>query len=367
MTGAQRILFLLDSHSHPQRFGGIEATTHDLCAHLPGIGCEVAVLSALRPGGALYFFNRLVSYATRDGAPVDRVNGYPSYRGWDVLDALETVVERFEPTACLIQAAGRTLALARACEDLGLPTAVYLHDSNRVMDKAALNPLRETRFLACSRFTAEHHRETYGIDAAVLPPLVDPERVRVNERGDRVVFINPTAQKGLAVALEVAKELRNIPFLFVKCWPLYSEEGEALEAATGSLPNVELIEATTNVGEVYARARVVLVPSQSPEGWTRVVAEAQINGIPVVASRTGGLPEAVGEGGVLIDPKAAPERWVDAVRALYEDDTCYRTASERALRRASQDDVSPRGIAVALSERLRRLSEAKTRRLTVPA
>ena len=365
MTGGHRILFLFDSQMLPQRFGGIEATTHDLCRLLPQMGCKVAVLAALGAGGGLYFVNRLISRTTGEPAPADRVNGYPSYRGWDVIDALPSVVRRFKPTVCVIQAVGRTLKLARACEALGLPTLVYLHDSNRVMKEAELEGLDETAFLACSAYTAEHHRSVYGIESLVLPPLVDPERVRARRRGDRVVFVNPTPQKGLAVALQVARELRDIPFAFVKCWPLSSEESRDLEATIQALPNVELIEATTDVRRLYEAARVVIVPSQKPEGWTRVVLESQINGIPVVASRTGGSPEAVGQGGVLIDPDAAPERWSDAVRRLYEDEDLYREVSRRALRRAAGEDVSPRGLACKLIDQVERSLALRSRPLAV--
>ena len=69
--------------------------------------------------------------------------------------------------------------------------------------------------------------------------------------------------------------------------------------------------ASADMRSVYARSRLVLVPSQCDEAWGRIVTEAQISGVPALASDAGGLPEAVGPGGILMPRNAPPE----AVRA----------------------------------------------------
>lgn len=68
-----------------------------------------------------------------------------------------------------------------------------------------------------------------------------------------------------------------------------------------------------NVSDIYAQTGVLFTLSLWYESFGRVAAEAVMNGIPVLASKTGGLPEAVGEGGILLAPPASctggPERW----------------------------------------------------------
>ena len=59
----------------------------------------------------------------------------------------------------------------------------------------------------------------------------------------------------------------------------------------------------------YAQARILLVPSVWEEAWGRVVTEAQLSGIPVLASAIGGLPESVGPGGILVPPGSDVEVW----------------------------------------------------------
>lgn len=65
---------------------------------------------------------------------------------------------------------------------------------------------------------------------------------------------------------------------------------------------------------IYAETAVLLAPSLGFESWGRVATEAVMNGIPVLASTTGGLPEAVGSGGIVLDPPescaGARENWL---------------------------------------------------------
>jgi hypothetical protein len=57
-----------------------------------------------------------------------------------------------------------------------------------------------------------------------------------------------------------------------------------------------------------------MVPS-TDEAFGRVIVEAQVNGIPVVARRTGGIPEALGDAGVLLPPDAPGAAWPTRSRA----------------------------------------------------
>jgi glycosyltransferase involved in cell wall biosynthesis len=71
-----------------------------------------------------------------------------------------------------------------------------------------------------------------------------------------------------------------------------------------------------------------------------VATEAQISGIPVIASARGGLPEAVGPGGILIDPKGPLDDWVKAVQKLWQDKAYYDELSIAALNYAQRPELS---------------------------
>lgn len=90
-----------------------------------------------------------------------------------------------------------------------------------------------------------------------------------------------------------------------------------------------------------ARARALLMPSRWEEAWGRVATEAQDNGIPVIATRTGGLPESVGPGGLLISPEAEIETWAEALRSIWHDSAAYAALATAASNHARRPEVDP--------------------------
>ena len=69
---------------------------------------------------------------------------------------------------------------------------------------------------------------------------------------------------------------------------------------------------------LYRRARVALIPSRK-EPFGIVALEAIAGGCPVVASNVGGLPEAVGDCGLLVEPEE-PKALADAVQDILESE-----------------------------------------------
>jgi glycosyltransferase involved in cell wall biosynthesis len=67
------------------------------------------------------------------------------------------------------------------------------------------------------------------------------------------------------------------------------------------------------------------------EAFGLVVAEAMASGIPVVATRTGGVPEVVlnGQTGTLVDPES-PQALCDAARVLIQSTTLRREYGDYA-------------------------------------
>ncbi len=79
----------------------------------------------------------------------------------------------------------------------------------------------------------------------------------------------------------------------------------------------------------YAALDVVAVPSLIAESFGRVAAEAEACALPVLASRIGGIPEAVTEGetAILLPPGDAPA-WTEALVRIAEDAALRRRLGE---------------------------------------
>jgi glycosyltransferase involved in cell wall biosynthesis len=150
---------------------------------------------------------------------------------------------------------------------------------------------------------------------------------------------NPNPVKGLDLALRIAALCPDIPFCFVESWTLTPEARADLLQRLASLPNAELKPRTNDMKAVFGAARVVLIPSQWDEAWGRVASEAHVSGIPVLASDAGGLPEAVGPGGIVLDRHAPPERWAAALRELWTDQDAYDRLSRAALSYAERPEL----------------------------
>lgn len=350
--GGLRALFATTHTYLPQRAGGVESSTHDLATELRRRGDEVAVLARIGPGDWLGFKNRVrrkLPFGAR--FPVDRRMGYPAFRGWKPERGAPEVLRRFDPTVVVVQGT-RPVPLTRTFLELDMPTVLYLRDvefdrlGGEVPDDARL------LVLANSGFTAERAARDLGVTAQVVPPLVRPEAYRTERGGEKVLYVNPHPWKGVDIAFALAERRPDIPFLFVESWKLRSDFREECVERAARLPNVEWSARVEDMRHLYAQARLVLVPSRWQEAWGRMASEAQVSGIPVLASIRGGLPEAVGPGGILVDPDGPPEAWVEALERVWDDRATYERLSRAALEHARRPGFQPEALVSRFRELL---------------
>lgn len=122
---------------------------------------------------------------------------------------------------------------------------------------------------------------SYGyFDSEPLPALA--------QQGELVTFISPCPAKGLSIFQRLALSLPDAKFLAVSTlWTRTIHEAQLQK-----LPNVEIVRGGPDVGAIYARTAVLLVPSVWCEAFGLVALEAQLRGIPVVSTDAYGLREA---------------------------------------------------------------------------
>lgn len=197
--------------------------------------------------------------------------------------------------------------------------------------------------LANSPFAASVISQTSGHTAEVVLPFVEVEKYRVSSRERRyITFINPIPYKGLDIAIETARRLSEEKFLFVKGKSVaYKHKQDSLLKPVDKLPNVEVWEHQQDMRHVYAVTDVLLVPSQYNETFGRVIVEAQVNGIPVVAADAGGIPYTLGKGGILIQPRDEAQGYVDVLHKLRSDENFYAEMSALALQNSQRQEFDP--------------------------
>jgi glycosyltransferase involved in cell wall biosynthesis len=136
-------------------------------------------------------------------------------------------------------------------------------------------------------------------------------------------------QKGQEFIIAVARELErthpDVHFVLVGG----GEDERLLKTAAAGLTNVTFTGFVDNVGDYLAAFDVFILPSNR-EGIGSILFDAMEQGLPVVASRVGGVPDIVRDGdtGLLIDP-ASPAQLRDAILALKADASLRRAYGER--------------------------------------
>ena len=277
--------------------------------------------------------------------------------------------------------------LHRVVRGLGIPLLFALHNF-AYRDRGLF--AATDRAIVPTQFAQDYYREKLGLDCELLPLVLDPGRVQcaagdgeqgagstARERDSSallhapcsplparyVTFVNPVPRKGVHVFARIAEVLSqrrpDIPLLLV--------EGEAKSSSLLSLgvdlsglTNLTVRPNTPDARQLLAASKLILMPSLM-ENAGCIAREAMFNGIPVLASNRGGLPETVGslehgagsleqgdaKAGFLFDIPAryTPETrevpsaeevapWVEAIIRLWDDaayyDHCSRAARERA-------------------------------------
>jgi glycosyltransferase involved in cell wall biosynthesis len=91
--------------------------------------------------------------------------------------------------------------------------------------------------------------------------------------------------------------------------------------------------------DIYGETSVLVVPTTIDETFGRVVVEAQLNGIPVLASDRGALPDVVGGGGAVLAVEKSIELWSSTLKRLL-DPQRYAQLSAAAVVNASRFDFT---------------------------
>lgn len=364
----ERILFA-STYCLLDRASGAAISTLELLRELAkqGFHCEVVSASIFDPEREVSLDEIITGQESADGSLIDindglirhtilktkssRRQNLKLHEEEKLISAIEKRVEEFQPDLLLtyggLSAERKIHRLARSRR---IPIIFYLHNS---LYRKSETFSEVDLILVCSKFLSEFYANRLGIKSTVLYPLFNGDQFIVDQWNPRyITFINPVPHKGLTLfARIVADCLRELPqaeFLVVEGrWT--REEVRQAGLKLERIPNIKVIPNQKDVKKVFAETRILLYPSFWVEAFGRTLVEAQFNGIPVLASRRGGIPEALNGGGFIFD---IPERckkdymalptskevrpWIEKLRLLLENKEAYEEAQRKAIR-ASED------------------------------
>jgi glycosyltransferase involved in cell wall biosynthesis len=333
------VLFALAHYYLPQFAGGVQSSTHELALELLKRGMTVSVAANLMGNDLVGFLVRAKMKMLRRKFSRDRLPGYPVYRSWLLFETVDHILPAITPDVVVVQPR-HAVRVALAFQRAKLPIVMYLRDVEFQDHAGSIQELNDVRYVANSQFTAETYRKAFGIHSTVIPPLFHAERYRTQTTRRNVTMVNPHPFKGVELAIKLAEKCPEIPFSFVESWALEPSYRATLQQRLSHFPNVTLRSRTADMRSVYSEARLILVPSQWEEAWGRIASEAHFSGIPVLASRTGGLPESVGPGGILVAKDAPVECWASHLQRLWTDEAFYRKLSNAALAYAGRPELN---------------------------
>lgn len=177
---------------------------------------------------------------------------------------------------------------------------------------------------------------------AVVPnpvPVIEGTTDRPASKGKYVAFAGRVStEKGVDVFLAAAMQMPDVAFKVAGDGPVLSE------MKAGAPQNVEFLGRLggDQLHEFYRAARLVVVPSVCYDQFPMVAVESMARGLPLIASRIGGLPYLVDEeiSGLLFEP-GNPDDLVRKVRRLWDDpqlsDQMGRAGRQKVMQQYNRD------------------------------
>ncbi len=313
----------------------------------------------VRKNGVEHYLNKSSSLTRRRLSAIDELRFFHSARDF---------IHSFKPHVMIVYANGLPeLSLMREVRSISGAVVFYLANPgyNRRSDFASVDVV-----LTDSKATQALYKKKLDLPTTVIGKfIVPPESNKLNQPRDRVTFVNPSPEKGVALFYHIAAAMEKLApdmrFLVVESRSTLATAERALNLPFSKLTNIESVGLQPDLGAVLSRTQILLLPSFWHESGGRTLLEACYHSIPVIACNHAGPPELLGNAGVLLPvPEASrknyahqitPEEaqpWIDALYKLHTEKThmAERQAAAAELWNAHKPAPRVQGIIKLFNE-----------------
>lgn len=161
----------------------------------------------------------------------------------------------------------------------------------------------------------------------IYPPMDNSHKPAPRNR-DSILFMGAGKYKGADIALKLAQYF-EWKYEFKVCGNQEPEQYHGFKR----LVNVELCGFVPR-SIAFEGVRILIAPGRWAEPFGRAIAEAGWLGIPSIVTDRGGMAEAVGPGGLLIDRPDDLDSWIDAIEFLMDNKDNSMLASYSTVARS---------------------------------
>lgn len=296
----------------------------------------------------------------------DTVNGYLTTKVlyWQVSRLLEQQIQSERPELVIVLGV-EAEDLAQVAVKYGIPVVIRLVTARRAEELASAARSRKAvaellasplvKVVSNSTFLAAYLQDILGLASEVDYPLIDLQDSVVSDRDPLYIsFVDPRRDKGLDTVLTVAALLPHHRFVFAESRLLSNQERKDLNRELAQLPNVSFRPCSPNLRSLYEKTAILLAPSLIKEAFGRVIIEACANGIPVIANGIGGIPEAMGDSGVLLAPSDSPERWAEVIEDILSNPDRNSQLSKSAIVNSERKEFQATAVLAQFLEMAKR-------------
>jgi len=275
--------------------------------------------------------------------------GYPSYLPLDTLTGYKKlrtrigeVIEHVEPR--IIHVHGTEYAYGLAGLDARLPAVISIQglvtlyraveDSLffRLQARLERDVIERGEYFGSRTRWADEFIKSINPQATIffMPEAMDPLYFSVQARpaANRILFVGGVQpRKGIATMIQAMKRILDVvPTATLTVVgngsPEYVAALKRFSKQIGVAGSVEWLgrKNPLEISKLHAESSVLAVPTLM-DNSPNTVAEAMVSGLPVVASRVGGIPSMIehGETGLLVEPEE-PEQLAAAISTLLKNE-----------------------------------------------